>query len=431
MKIKQSIPLTPTGGDMTASLADLAISAPANGGSHDALVHFVDLSEPNGLRKGPAPASRSIPTSWRARLPKPPRVLRAPVLLILLVATWLLLLSSTARWTVRFIPFQVVLIAYLATRLARVSVAAASKTRRATIPALAAAVPLAGYFVLFALPNSFPDAWFPRIDTQSLPVIDTALVGQPAHKYFQEYSTARDVVAWLLYGVMHFVSPVIVGGGALVWGLRVGPKMPGNAALPGPGGSTTRAWWKEGVARVVRTVRWVDMRAGMLKAYVVVFACCNLAGVMIQYLLPTAAPWYNDKYGTAEPDRHMHGDAAGLSRVDAILGAPVYTTVFANSPLVFGAFPSLHAAYAVLAAIFVGDQFPWLHFGKAPFPMAVLGTAYAAGMWWATMYFAHHYLIDLLGGGALAVACYVAARKRITEVRRALVEGGETRGIDG
>ncbi|KNE70200.1 hypothetical protein AMAG_15170 [Allomyces macrogynus ATCC 38327] len=188
--------------------------------------------------------------------------------------------------------------------------------------------------------------------------------------------------------------------------------MPGNAALPGPGGSTTRArWWKEGVTRVVRTVKWVDPRGG---------------GSW------TAAPWYNDKYSTAEPDWHMRGDAAGLARVDPILGAPVFAAVFANSPLVFGAFPSLHAAYAVLAAIFIGDQFPWLRFGRrVRIPTAVLGMAYAAGIWWATMYLAPHYLIDLLGGGALAVACYTAARKRIGEVRRALVQGIGAGGMEG
>ncbi|KNE66841.1 hypothetical protein AMAG_11324 [Allomyces macrogynus ATCC 38327] len=373
MTIKQSIPLTPTG---TSSLADLAITAPV-GASRDALVHVVDLprarTDSADLRKGTVAAAPPPPRRWRAPIP---RILRAPVLLAILVTTWLALLASTARLTVRYVPFQLVLIAYLATRLARVSVTVSAN--RATIPALAAAVPLAGYFVLFALPTSFPDAWFPRIDTESLPVMDTALVGMPAHWYFQEYSVPRDVVAWVLYGVMHFVSPVIVGSGALVWGIRVGPRMPGNAELPGL--VERKRGWKEGVRRVARAVQWVDKRGGMLKAYVVVFACCNLAGVMC-----------------------------------------------------FGAFPSLHAAYAVLAAIFVGDQFPWLHIGKVRIPTAVLGTVYAAGMWWATMYFAHHYLIDLLGGSALAVACYLAARKKITEVRRALVEGGEveTGGIDG
>jgi membrane-associated phospholipid phosphatase len=55
---------------------------------------------------------------------------------------------------------------------------------------------------------------------------------------------------------------------------------------------------------------------------------------------------------------------------------------FKKSPVVFGAFPSLHAATAVISAFFVARY-------SRRKGLAVM-TIYAYWMFWSTMYFHHH-----------------------------------------
>jgi len=74
-----------------------------------------------------------------------------------------------------------------------------------------------------------------------------------------------------------------------------------------------------------------------------------------------------------------------------------YTVAFSNSPVVFGAFPSLHSACATMEALFLAHFFP---------QVATYAWGYAAVLYWATMYLTHHYLIDVVGGSCLAIAFF-------------------------
>lgn len=93
----------------------------------------------------------------------------------------------------------------------------------------------------------------------------------------------------------------------------------------------------------------------------------------------------------------MPGSAAGLARIDALFGGTGYQTTFFASPVVFGAFPSLHSAWATLEALFVSHFFP----GASRYAWA-----YAITLYWSTMYLAHHYLIDVVVGASLAVLSF-------------------------
>ncbi|KAF9191667.1 Aureobasidin resistance protein Aur1 [Haplosporangium sp. Z 767] len=94
----------------------------------------------------------------------------------------------------------------------------------------------------------------------------------------------------------------------------------------------------------------------------------------------------------------MPGDPGGLSRVDEILGTAMYKNTFTASPLVFGAFPSLHSGCAWQLAFFTVFVF-----GPRSIPVALL---YVLWIWWAAMYLNHHYVIDLVGGGVYAVVAF-------------------------
>ncbi|KAF9356230.1 Aureobasidin resistance protein Aur1 [Mortierella sp. NVP85] len=111
---------------------------------------------------------------------------------------------------------------------------------------------------------------------------------------------------------------------------------------------------------------------------------------------------YETRYGGLKPAVYtMPGDPGGLARVDDILGIKMYKTTFTASPLVFGAFPSLHSGDAVLTALFLVFVF-----GPRAIPFAM---GYAFWIWWATMYLGHHYVVDLVGGGAYAVIAFWVA----------------------
>ncbi|ORZ30187.1 hypothetical protein BCR44DRAFT_1330087 [Catenaria anguillulae PL171] len=148
---------------------------------------------------------------------------------------------------------------------------------------------------------------------------------------------------------------------------------------------------------------------GPIHTFLTCFGCMNLCGVMIQYVFPTAPPWYNQHFGYVVPANPLavHGDPAGLSRIDALLGAPIYKRVFASSPVVFGAWPSLHAGFATMCALSVASSL-WSNRGRVwNAAVAVAGVAYVGLVWWATMYLRHHFLVDVVAGSAIAFVMYV------------------------
>ncbi|TFK17124.1 phosphatidic acid phosphatase type 2/haloperoxidase [Coprinopsis marcescibilis] len=86
----------------------------------------------------------------------------------------------------------------------------------------------------------------------------------------------------------------------------------------------------------------------------------NLAGVLIQILFPCSPPWYEVIHGLTPANYGMKGSPGGLARIDALLHIQTYTTAFTNSPMVSGAFPSLHAGSATMEALFLAHFFPQL-----------------------------------------------------------------------
>jgi hypothetical protein len=80
----------------------------------------------------------------------------------------------------------------------------------------------------------------------------------------------------------------------------------------------------------------------------------NITAVLIQIVFPCSPPWYENTYGLAPANYSVPGDAAGLKAIDALFGIDLYTSGFHASPMVFGAFPSLHSGWATLETLFMG-----------------------------------------------------------------------------
>lgn len=164
-----------------------------------------------------------------------------------------------------------------------------------------------------------------------------------AHKH-----VVLDVLAWIPYGITHFGSPFVCSAVMFIFG-----------------------------------------PPGALPVYARSFGYMNLTGVIIQLCFPCSPPWYENIYGLAPANYGMPGSPAGLAAIDKLLGLDLYTSAFTASPMVFGAFPSLHSGWATIHALFLTYVFP---------KMWPVFTAYVMWLWWSTMYLSHHYAVDLVGG---------------------------------
>ncbi len=129
------------------------------------------------------------------------------------------------------------------------------------------------------------------------------------------------------------------------------------------------------------------------------FVFTNIVGFCIYYLYPAAPPWYVEKYGF-DVIYGTQGNAAGLLNFDRLLGIHLFQGMYQKNANVFAAIPSLHSAYPVLCLLY-GWRLnkTWLN---------VLFSVFVLGIWFSAVYTRHHYLIDVLLGGTVAVVSYFA-----------------------
>lgn len=115
----------------------------------------------------------------------------------------------------------------------------------------------------------------------------------------------------------------------------------------------------------------------------------NLSALLIQFLFPTAPPWFTDSAVFDEEDGHLISvspNEAGFERLDALMGWNVFHNIYSKSPVKYGAFPSLHVAWPTIILVcrpWVNEKFATLH---------VVWIA------WAALYSNHHYGVDAVAG---------------------------------
>lgn len=133
------------------------------------------------------------------------------------------------------------------------------------------------------------------------------------------------------------------------------------------------------------------------RAAVMTYATFDV-GAAIHWLAPTAPPWFAVERGRAGPEDPIAGPA--VRRMMAEYGevfwrdrwGPLYS-VFGGNPL--AAMPSLHFATSAMAATLLTETGPIA---------GAVGWAYALTLAFALVYLGEHYVIDLVGGAALAAA---------------------------
>ena len=219
-------------------------------------------------------------------------------------------------------------------------------------------------FVQADVPFRFiPAEWRPPIWVKVLPALENILYGANLSNILSAHkNTILDLLAWFPYGLGHFGAPFVCSA-----------------------------------------IMFIYAPPTTVPVFGFAFGYLNLIGVITQVVLPCSAPWYENMYGLAPANYSMKGSPAGLARIDALLGFDMYTSGFTASPMVFGAFPSLHAATSTLEALFMSHVFPKL---------TPLFAFYAMWLWWATMYLSHHYAVDLVAGSMLAGVIFYFAKAK-------------------
>ena len=138
------------------------------------------------------------------------------------------------------------------------------------------------------------------------------------------------------------------------------------------------------------------------------FLTVNLIGFVIYYVHPASPPWYAMHYGFT-PVLGTPGNVGGLGRFDALLGLPVFHSIYGQNANVFAAIPSLHAAYMLVALFYAMKS------GRSRLTCALFAVI-MLGIWFTAVYAGHHYCIDVLLGILTGVVGITVFEKLIMRI---------------
>ena len=140
----------------------------------------------------------------------------------------------------------------------------------------------------------------------------------------------------------------------------------------------------------VGMVLWLVDRVQFLR-FTVALLAMSFAAFVVFLLLPVAPPWLAGQH-------HL------LPGVHSLISLPSAVSPYYNwlNPDAAAAFPSLHAAYPLLAALAL---WPVTRRGAA------LAFTWCAAVWFSVVYLGQHYVTDILGGIVFAVVTWLIMTK--------------------
>jgi len=227
-----------------------------------------------------------------------------------------------------------------------------------TYESMLSLLPLFWWFALFQLYGKVPHEYRRPIDINSLPWLQEQCFGAQVWRLVPEvhWIPVLDLLAALGY-FLHFIAPWI---------------------------------W----------AAYLSITSGGHFAFLWTLGCLNSLAVTTHIAFPTAPPWYLEKFGHVPADWNTSGDPAGLAYADDFLNIRLFRGMYESSPVVFGSFPSLHAAWPLVIAMYAPSntllsRVIWL---------------YPLWVWWSALYLRHHFLIDCVGGALYALAAFSLIR---------------------
>jgi membrane-associated phospholipid phosphatase len=151
------------------------------------------------------------------------------------------------------------------------------------------------------------------------------------------------------------------------------------------------------LAGIAAARRRLDVAITLARCFLLV----NVMGFATYFIYPAAPPWYVTQYGLGPARMHVQPTAAAASRFDALLGTHIFDEWYGRGVDVFGAIPSLHVAYPLIAAIiaFRVRELRWARWPATLFFMLICLSA---------VYLQHHYVLDVVLGVAYALTALAA-----------------------
>jgi membrane-associated phospholipid phosphatase len=186
--------------------------------------------------------------------------------------------------------------------------------------------------------------------------------------------------------------------------------------FPAPGGTHWPEWWATRSHPVLDLFCGFSYAAYLYEVFVVAlfffvkkdprferlcwaFLAVNALGVVVYLVYPAAPPWYILQHGPGPANLAALPSPAGTARFDALLGINYFASFYSRNPNVFGAMPSLHAAYPFMVTLYVWSRgWTW----------RVSAALFAALVAFSAVYLTHHYILDVLAGLVAALAAYLA-----------------------
>lgn len=141
------------------------------------------------------------------------------------------------------------------------------------------------------------------------------------------------------------------------------------------------------------------------------FFWLNLIGYSTYYWYAAAPPWYVELYGLGPAKMDVAAHSAGCARFDQILGTHFFSEMYGRAADVFGAIPSLHVAYPLLAVYFA------FQYGS----LRLFCVGFYLLMCFSAVYLNHHYMLDIIWGSTYALCVgwltfQYAAMKRLFRI---------------
>jgi membrane-associated phospholipid phosphatase len=147
---------------------------------------------------------------------------------------------------------------------------------------------------------------------------------------------------------------------------------------------------------------WYSNRI-IYKRYVYSLVAVSYVSLLFYIIAPSAPPWYNGVVTNLLANTSAQAGSSGIIGEFAKIGSLIESDKFA-------AFPSLHAAYAVLFGYFTI---------KLKRIYALVSVPIVGGILFSTIYLGQHYITDLIGGIAVA-ACAVFLMTRVIKKQEPL-----------
>jgi membrane-associated phospholipid phosphatase len=180
----------------------------------------------------------------------------------------------------------------------------------------------------------------------------------------------------------------------MIWGFNVTGWI--QTALKSPAMTTvTSIFYSLHFPLVVATciVIWYAKKP-LFGRYVTAMVLTSYAALVTFILIPTAPPWYQGVATNLYQSAYVSALPQGVLSFESLVDADK-----------FAAFPSLHAAYAIIFSYFM------IRLDRR---LALVSIPITVGILFSTLYLGQHYLIDLIGGAIYAlVPCLIAERFQI------------------